>query len=47
MWESAYCIGWVNGSREGSNCCMDMLLDIGPSLSCHLSFREVEHLPFI
>ena len=31
MWESVYCTGWVDGSREGSNCCMDrLLLDIGP-----------------
>ena len=22
MWESVYCIGWVDGGREGSNCCM-------------------------
>ena len=36
-WESASCIGWVNGGREGSNCCMGRLLDIGPPLSCHLS----------
>ena len=35
---SVYCIGWVDGGREGSNCCMGrLLLDIGPSLSCHLS----------
>ena len=33
---SAYYIGWVEGGREGSNCCMGrLLLDIGP-LSCHL-----------
>ena len=38
MWESVYCIGWVDGGREGSNCCMGrLLLDIGPPLSCHLS----------
>ena len=37
-WECAYCIGWVDGGREGSNCCMcRLLLDIGPPLSCHLS----------
>ena len=35
MWESAYCIGWVD--VEGSNCRMGrLLLDIGP-LSCHPS----------
>ena len=38
MWESAYCIGWADGGREGSNCCMGrLLLDTGPPLSCHLS----------
>ena len=20
MWESAYCVGWLDGGREGSNC---------------------------
>ena len=34
MWESAYCIGWVDVGREGSNCYMGrLLLDIGPPLS--------------
>ena len=29
MWESVYCIGWVDGGREGSNCSMGSLfLDI-------------------
>ena len=38
MWESAYCIGWVDGGRKGSNCCMARLFfDIGPPLSCYLS----------
>ena len=38
MWESVYCICWVNGGREGSNCCMGrLLLDVGPPLSCHFS----------
>ena len=38
MCESAYCIGWVDGGREGSKCSMGkLLLDIGPPLSCHLS----------
>ena len=38
LWESAYCIGWVDVGREGSNYCMGrLLLDIGPPLSCHLS----------
>ena len=38
MWESMYCIGWVDDGREGSNCSMgSLLLDIGPPLSCHLS----------
>ena len=38
MWESVYCIGWVYGSREGSNCCVGrLLLDIGHRPSCHLS----------
>ena len=37
MWESAYCIGWVDSGREGSNCCMGRLLYIGLPLSCHLS----------
>ena len=38
MWESVCCIGWVDGGREGSNCCMGrLLLDIGTPLSCHLS----------
>ena len=33
-----YCIGRVDGGREGSNCCMcRLLLDISPPLSCHLS----------
>ena len=33
-----YCIGWVDGGREGSNCCKGrLLLDVGPPLSCHLS----------
>ena len=33
MWESVYCIGWVDGGREGSNCSMGrLLLDIGPLL---------------
>ena len=26
MRESAYCIGWVDDGREGSNCCMGSLL---------------------
>ena len=35
---SVYCIGWVDGGREGSNCSMGrLLLDIGPPLSRHLS----------
>ena len=30
----SYCIGWVDGGREGSNCCIDrLLLDIGPPFS--------------
>ena len=30
-------VGWIDGSREGSNCCMGrLLLDIGPPLSCQL-----------
>ena len=33
MWESAYCIGWVDDGRKGSNCCMVRLLDIGPLCS--------------
>ena len=38
MWESAYCIGWVDVGRERSNCCKgNFWLDIGPPLSCHLS----------
>ena len=33
-----YCIGWIDGGREGSNYLMDrLLLDIGPPLSCYLS----------
>ena len=33
-----YCIGWVDGGKEGSNCCMGrLLLDIRPILSCHPS----------
>ena len=33
--------GWVDGGREGCNCCMDrLLLDVGPSLFCH-------HSPFV
>ena len=33
MWESVYCIGWVDGGRDGSNCCMGrLLLNIGPPL---------------
>ena len=32
------CIGWVDGGREGSNCCMGrLLLDISLPLSRHLS----------
>ena len=32
------CIVLIDGGREGSNCCMvRLLLDNGPSLSCHLS----------
>ena len=27
------CIGWVDGGREGSNCGVGRLLDIGPPLS--------------
>ena len=35
--ESVYCIGWVGGGREGSNCCIGrLLLDIGPPPSCYL-----------
>ena len=35
--ESVVWHGWVDGGREGSNCCMSrLLLDIGPPLSCHL-----------
>ena len=31
-------IGWVDGGREGSNCCMGrLLLGIGPPFSCYLS----------
>ena len=33
MREITYCIGWVDGGREGNNCCMDrLLLDIDPPL---------------
>ena len=32
--ECVCCIGWVDGGRGGSNCCMGrLLLDIGPPLS--------------
>ena len=54
--ETVYCIGWVDGGREGSNCCMGRLLvDIGPPHSC-LSLLEqldivyrflISGLPFI
>ena len=41
MWESVYCIGWVDGGREGSNCCMGrLLLDIGSPFSLPLSHLE-------
>ena len=53
MWESAYCIGWVDVGREGSNCCKgNFLLDIGPPLSLLeqldtvYSFKEVDYLLF-
>ena len=57
MWESAYCTGWVDSGKEGSNCCMGRLLfDIGPPLSLHeqlntaYSFQVVDYrllsLPF-
>ena len=33
MWESAYCIGWIDGGRERSSSCMGkLLLDIDPPL---------------
>ena len=42
MWESACCIGWVDGGREGSNCCMGkLLLDIAPPLLYSLPPRIV------
>ena len=37
MWESAYCIGWIDGGRERSNYFMGRLLDIGPPFSSSLS----------
>ncbi len=40
MWESAYCIGWVDDGREGSNCYRGRLLLDVSSFSCHLSFLE-------
>ena len=41
MWESVYCIGWVDGGREGSNCCMGrLLLVIGSPLSLPLCLLE-------
>ena len=52
---SLYCIGRIDGGREGSNYCVGrLLLDIGPSLSSHLleqldtvySFKLVEYLLF-
>ena len=37
---SVYCIGWADGGREGSNCCMGrLLLDIAP-FSSPLSLLE-------
>ena len=37
-WECVYCIGGVDGGREGSNCCMGRLFFyIGPPLSRHFS----------
>ena len=42
MWESTFCIGWVDGGREGSNCCMcRLLLDIGPPLPLSL-FEQLD-----
>ena len=32
-----WCIGWVDGGREGSKYMVRLLLDIGPPLSCQLS----------
>ena len=38
----AYCIGWVEGGKEGSSCCMGrLLLDTGPPpFLSPLSFLE-------
>ena len=43
-----YCIAWVDGGREGSHSCMGrLLLDIGPTLSCHLSPSLLEQTQYI
>ena len=42
MWENVQCIGWVDGGREGSNCCV-VRLYIASSLLSPLSLLEVGH----
>ena len=42
MCESVYCIGWVDGDKEGNTCCM-LLLDIGRLLSCYLILLDIGH----
>ena len=37
MWERVYCISWLE-----KECMGRMLLDIGPSLSCHLSVLKLD-----